>query len=440
MATRRSRRDAWRQTEKGLWTRSLGSRGMRVRLFQKRRNGMYYRAIWRPGEGRSIVSLGTIDRSEADRLGTMLFAALLTGDAPQNGPVRLGELWDRFQRECGEFLDNMPRTRADAAMRAKVLITFFGEAFDVRFFTARDQLKYSWARERGGIQVGYGLTKAVRKRSVEADLVLLSQMLSWACTVPTGQGRRWLERHPLVGIRREREKNPRRAVATWERFTATRAAMQRFGETARNNAELAAQAARTAVDPAERKTLERMHDRHAAEFARWIRMELALVLAETTGRRLGSVRALRWEDIDYGRQRITWRAEADKKGVEWVVPLPPALADELRGFQRTLGAVGGSLFPAESNATKVMDRHLFDKWLAVAERAAGLEKLQGSLWHAYRRKWASERMHHPLKAVAEAGGWKDTMTLLTCYQHADESALFQVMTEPRKRHEHAAHA
>jgi hypothetical protein len=49
-------------------------------------------------------------------------------------------------------------------------------------------------------------------------------------------------------------------------------------------------------------------------------------------------------------------------------------------------------------------------------------------------------MHLPLKVVADAGGWKDTVTLLTCYQHADESALFQVMAEPRKRHEHAVQA
>ncbi len=33
------------------------------------------------------------------------------------------------------------------------------------------------------------------------------------------------------------------------------------------------------------------------------------------------------------------------------------------------------------------------------------------LGHPYRREWASERMHFPLKAVADAGGWKDVTTL-----------------------------
>lgn len=44
-------------------------------------------------------------------------------------------------------------------------------------------------------------------------------------------------------------------------------------------------------------------------------------------------------------------------------------------------------------------------------------------------------MHLPLKAVADAGRWKDTATLLTCYQHADEATLLAVMSEPRKRRE-----
>lgn len=52
--------------------------------------------------------------------------------------------------------------------------------------------------------------------------------------------------------------------------------------------------------------------------------------------------------------------------------------------------------------------------------------------HANRRKFATERMHHPLKAVADAGGWKDVGTLLTCYQQTDEATLLAVMGETRK--------
>jgi hypothetical protein len=64
-----------------------------------------------------------------------------------------------------------------------------------------------------------------------------------------------------------------------------------------------------------------------------------------------------------------------------------------------------------------------DRWLEAAERKAGVEKLEGGLWHPYRRKWATERKHHLLKDVAAAGGWKDVGTLLTCYTAADDETV-----------------
>jgi integrase len=170
----------------------------------------------------------------------------------------------------------------------------------------------------------------------------------------------------------------------------------------------------------------------------WLKMELALVLAEATGRRLGSIRALRWEHIDFEHATIHWQAEADKKGVAWDIPIPVALVDELRTFREAFGVSVGLLFPSESDPGTPMDRHLFDKWLAFAERHAQLPKLKGALWHSYRRKWASERKHLSLVDVAAAGGWKDTATLLECYMQPDPSTLLRVMSEPQKRHEGAA--
>src|SRR5450756_1438179 len=46
--------------------------------------------------------------------------------------------------------------------------------------------------------------------------------------------------------------------------------------------------------------------------------------------------------------------------------------------------------------------------------------------HAYRRKWAIERKHLPLKDVAAAGGWKDVSTLLEVYQQSDEESVLAV--------------
>jgi hypothetical protein len=83
--------------------------------------------------------------------------------------------------------------------------------------------------------------------------------------------------------------------------------------------------------------------------------------------------------------------------------MPSDFFETVRGFQRQLGAVGGFVFAAPDAHDGIMDRHLFDKWLSVAERSAELQKLDGSLWHAYCRKWAIERKHLPLKDVAAAG-------------------------------------
>jgi hypothetical protein len=38
----------------------------------------------------------------------------------------------------------------------------------------------------------------------------------------------------------------------------------------------------------------------------------------------------------------------------------------------------------------------------------------------------------PVKDVAEAGGWKDTATLLASYQQADESTLTRVVLDAPK--------
>ncbi|HEX2681088.1 MAG TPA: hypothetical protein VHQ03_07330, partial [Candidatus Dormibacteraeota bacterium] len=117
---------------------------------------------------------------------------------------------------------------------------------------------------------------------------------------------------------------------------------------------------------------------------------------------------------------------------EWLVPMPDTLAEEVKQFRTRLGAISGWIFCGERNPEQPMDRHLFDKWLRVAEKKAKLPKLEGGLWHPYRRKWATERKQHSLKDVAAAGGWKDTETLLTCYQHPDVDTLLAVMSEPKK--------
>lgn len=403
----------WHQSA-GKWTYSLGVRGVRVQLFQKRSGEVFYRTLWLDGRRINRRSLETVDRARAERLASELLRALLRGDELAAGAVlTLRELWERFNRECVAFLDNTPRSIADARGRAEVLLAFFGEDCDVSELGQQDMLAFTKKRLAGGIRCAPDrVTGAVRMRSVECDLALLVSMLLWATTYRLPRGQRLLARNPLAGIKRAREQDPRRPVATWERYQATRAALQQLAGSAPTN----------------------------SRRRRWTLVELALVLAEATGRRLSSILHLRWEDVDLSRRSIRWRAVHDKMRREWIIPIPEQLAGELQSFRVSLGAIAGLIFASPKNPEQPLDRSVFVHALPHAERVAGLEKLDGSCWHAYRRKWATERKHLPVKDVAAAGGWKDTQTLLTCYQQADEHTLLEVMSCPKKLTERAREA
>jgi len=54
---------------------------------------------------------------------------------------------------------------------------------------------------------------------------------------------------------------------------------------------------------------------------------------------------------------------------------------------------------------------------------------RGSLWHAYRRKRATERKHLPAVDFAAAGGWKTSQALKTAYQQADAETILRVVLE-----------
>jgi integrase len=399
-------RTEWHQ-HNGLWSRSLGNRGMRIRLFEKRSGGGFYRSVWIPGRGFDRKCLGTSDRNDTDRLGRALLAALLRNEQiTGSGILTLADLWGRYRTDAVSFLDNHEKTKLDSEGRAKVLLGYFGEGCDVTKLTENDQQAFINQRLSGGIRCGdMRSTVAVGARSAQADLKLLHSMLNWASTVRSRDGKRLLDQNPLAGLKKPREKNPRRPVATWERFRATLAAIQLLTD---------------------ESTTE-------AKRRKWLKLKMALVLAEATGRRLGSIRQLEWSDIDFDSESIHWRASTDKKGKAWRIPMPGNLRDELRTFRLSLGGVfGGLLFPSDADAKVPIRTDVFAKWLREAEVKARLPKLDGSLWHAYRRAWATARKNLPVADVAAAGGWSDLSTLLNCYQQVDDDTLLAVMNEPRK--------
>ena len=154
-------------------------------------------------------------------------------------------------------------------------------------------------------------------------------------------------------------------------------------------------------------------------------------IANGTGRRLSAVCSLCYEDLSLSDEpygSICWPADTDKMGHESTVPISPAVRAALERILAERPGIGAApLFPSPNDPTKPLTRHLADKWLRKAEKLAGVEPQTGSLWHAYRRKWATERKHLSDTDVAAAGGWQNSLTLRKVYQQSDAETMLQVV-------------
>ena len=99
------------------------------------------------------------------------------------------------------------------------------------------------------------------------------------------------------------------------------------------------------------------------------------------------------------------------------------------GVQQEQPGIGDTpLFPSPAKHSVPVDTFLPAKWLRKAEELAGLEPMDGPLWHACRRRWATVRKHLPAVDVAAAGGWAGPHTLQTIYQRPDEDTMYEVVT------------
>ena len=241
--------------------------------------------------------------------------------------------------------------------------------------------------------------------TIGADVVFLISTLNWATNVQRPDGSRLLEQNPIRGYEIPRAKNPRRPVATFDRYLAVR-----------NHSDT--------IDP-------------QGLFGAF------MDLIESLGWRVSAICQLRANDYDrrasavapFGRLRK--RGEFDKRGVDMLVPLPELARDAIEAVLKINPVVGDMpLFPAAKahapDRPAPWSRHNARKLLGRAEKATGLEPLAGGDFHPYRRKWSTERKHLPRADVAVAGGWRDVRSLELCYQQTDQATLLAVVTEPRK--------
>ena len=167
--------------------------------------------------------------------------------------------------------------------------------------------------------------------------------------------------------------------------------------------------------------------------------ELALLLAETTGRRIGSIRGLRWSDFSLSPRsscpgaNVRWVHLFDKRQRETFVDVDAEFVEEVMQFRSRLGVVGdGWLFPSGKEG-EPLTSDLLGQWLRDAMRKAGMQRQRGEGWHSYHRKWATESKLLPDRDAQHAGGWvPGSQTYQRCYQQPDSAGVLTVMRRTNK--------
>lgn len=376
------------------------------------RGGALYGRTWVKGKPVKR-SLGDMTKGEAIDWADEEAARLAAGaEALRNGRVTLGVILDLY-------LENETPTKGEKARKgdrrhAAAWSRWLGRDADPMKVTQRQWRGFIEARTSGAINargepVPEGKRRPVRARTVEVSAGWLQVVMRWAVNWRTAEGTYLLSENPLRGFETPTEKNPRRPVASTDRYRAVREAAEGVEMEIRWGGKVVTQRS------------------YLAEI---------LDLAYHTGRRISAICALRHDDVRPERSEarphgaIRWRADEDKEGKEWVAPMNAAARAAVERIKRERPGIGPRpLFPKPTDPEAPITRHLVDKWLRRAEKLAKVEDLDGSLWHAYRRAWATMRKHHPAQDVAAAGGWSSPETVARIYQQADEATTLQVVLD-----------
>ena len=375
---------------------------MRVRAWDATRRG---------GKGGWVRrSLGHRDREAAKTYALEQATKLSKGDADlRQGKVTLAQVFALYKRHRTPR-KSLKEQEADAR-RTELWTRVLGSEKDPHqvFLSEWERLidsRTSGEIDARGKAVPRTKRATIRTRSVEADLKWLRWVFNWAAKWRTAQGQYLMRENPVRGYEIPTEKNPLRPVASTDRYEAIRKVSDQQQMEIRWNAKREAQ----------RSYLSELLD-----------------IVNGTGRRISAVCQLRYEDLrlsegPYGS--IRWPADTDKEGGESCVPINPSVRQALDRVLRDRPRIGSApLFPKPTDRALPITTYLASKWLREGEKLAGLDTQKGSLWHAYRRKWVTERKYLPDVDVAAAGGWKDTQSLKFAYQQADTETMLRVVLE-----------
>ena len=270
-----------------------------MRVFPDPKTGLF-QVEWRENRRRLTRSLGHRDWTRAKRQADEFAAGFASPDL--NGkaeaeptPLTLGTLFDIYGEEVTPTKNRNSRWHDRTA--TKMFLRFLGRDRDPATLSQRDWDRF--IRERRAGRIGPS-GRPVTDRTVEYDLKFLLAVLNWAERSKDEQGRLFLDRNPLKGLRKPAEKNPTRVVLTEDEYRALLKVSSR-------------------VD--------------------W-RFRVALVLAHETGHRIGAIRKLMWSDIDFEGREVRWRAEHEKTGYEHITPLTDEAVAVLEEARRRVPGPG----------------------------------------------------------------------------------------------------
>ena len=388
------------------WAETVGRRPHQLRVFERTPGGRIY-VRWWDSDARSYVkrSLGHRDRQRALAEAHRLHAEMMDGATSiRDGKATLGVIFPAYLRhrspEKGEHEQAADKRRVELWTRV-----LGGEDRDPSTISLREWEAVIRDRREGLIDAkGRRVARKrdrrpVRDRTLQADCTWLGAVFRWAERWRTDNGY-LMQANPIRGFRIPREKNPRRGIATAERFEAT---MKKAGQ----------------VHPF---------------------LIVMLTLANETGRRIGAIRRLRYSDLHLNSRpgSITWREDADKQGLRWErIPISRKARRALDRQLRACPGIGDAyLFPAPRGVGPVSKRTAYD-WLKAAEKKANVEALPGRAWHAYRARFATEMVDVPDRVVAKLGGWKSTATL-DIYQQPGEDVMLEALSRRRQLRDRAS--
>lgn len=408
---------------RNCWSLRVGTTGHTVIVHERRPGGLLHLRWWTPASGDTpgqwhYRALKHADRALAEATAKDVAAQLLASTkAAEAGKATVAEVLTAYERDVAAHTKGAgPK---EAKRRLAIWSAFLGGAREVQSIDFPTLDRFVRERRAGTLQPpGHTLPKDPGNRAIAADLEFLRASLNHATRVVRPSGVRLLTANPVAGYQLPKPTRPRRPVATYDRF-------------------LKVLEHADAVDP----------QRLFAGF---------MLLVEGLGWRVSAICALRMAHVDLAaspsapRGRIFKNPATDKEGAGGWIPMSATVRQAVDKVRAANPAIGDwPMFPApkarealegapgRATIPKPWTRHHARRLLERAEAAAELDALEGSDFHAYRRKWATERKHLPPQDVAHAGAWLDLRALTTAYMQPDDATILAVVDEPTKLREAA---